>query len=523
MSENDLLPALSALQATLGAPSAEVRAHLGRLRRLVRQADRHRRDAERLRTLLARTLDVASARGAEPVAEHVLDGMIAVLGARRGLIGVVQPGGWSVLVGRDLDEQDLDDPEAQVSTGMIEHCLKTGEAVVDADAVAGDFADRLSVNALGLKSVLVLPFAHRTGARGFVYLDNARVRGLFDPDSVTAVRQWMPLVEECLGRALAERKDADQPFPDVVARSPSFLRKLTELARVARFDAPILLMGETGTGKSMLARRVHAASARSGQAFVHVNCGALPEALIEAELFGAEEGAFTGARSRAGRFEAARGGTLFLDELNSMPEACQVKLLVALQEKQITRLGSSRPIPVDARVIGAMNDLGATGGLREDLYYRLAVFPIRVPPLRERREDIPLLARMVLERTRSRWGLPELRLSTRALAQLDAHPWPGNVRELENVLDRAALLATDGVIESLELRPPPPRPGVSAGPVYTPAPSLPPGARGKVTEAEFLAAWEAEGGHNARVADRLGIRVRSVYRLRKRYLEGEED
>lgn len=233
--------------------------------------------------------------------------------------------------------------------------------------------------------------------------------------------------------------------------------ELSELARIAAFDVPVMLAGETGTGKSLVARQLHNASARSDKPFVHVNCGAIPESLIEAELFGAEAGAFTGAKSRRiGRFEAADGGTLFLDELDSMPLACQVRLLVALQEKHITRLGSNSPIPVDVRVIAAMGrdpfQAIDAGDLREDLYYRIAVFSARLPALRERREDIPLLATHFLEQTRARYRLPPLRLSETALDHLSAHDWPGNVRELGNTLDRAALLARDGVIERIDFQ-----------------------------------------------------------------------
>jgi transcriptional regulator with PAS, ATPase and Fis domain len=309
-----------------------------------------------------------------------------------------------------------------------------------------------------------------------------------------------------------------------VTRSDALNARLRELARIARFDASVLLTGETGTGKSLLARGIHDASPRAGGAFVHVNCGALPESLIEAELFGSVKGAFTGATDRVGRFEAAKGGTLFLDELDSMPEPCQVKLLVALQDRVITPLGSNRSVDVDVRVIGAMNGLGR-GGMREDLYFRLAVFPLRIPPLRERPEDVALLARAILDRTSRRYGLPPMRLSESALEQLVGHPWPGNVRELENALDRAALLASDGTIDHLDLAsvraPAAPSPAAPVQSAPSPAAPRPSRAGRRIPEAEFLAAWERADGSAARVAEILGVQERSVYRLKNRYLGDE--
>ncbi len=487
---------------------------------LTRHVKELRAENQRLSDLLARTVQLAAARGVLPVAEHVLDGVVDVLDAERGFIGLFDDdGAWHLVAARHLTRIDIEDAEGLLSSTLIEECRRTREAVVEVDAVEGRFAERHSVSALKLRSVIVLPIAEDDGRDpvGFVYLDDTRRRGVFDQAATAAAAGWLPTVASCVRRAVEEADDDEQPFAGVVTRSARLRGELAELARVAHFDAPILLTGETGTGKSFVARKVHQASNRRDRPFVHVNCGAIPEALLEGELFGHTKGAFTGATEREGRFEAAHGGTLFLDELDAMPMACQVKLLVAIQERWVTRLGSNQRIDVDVRLIAAMNrdpfELIDDNELREDLYYRLAVILTRIPPLRERPEDIPLLAQSVLARSQARYGLPQVRLGDEALEQLLAHPWPGNVRELENTLDRAALTARDGVIESVRLWS---RPSVAPAPVPTLAPMPARKRRDRVSEEEFDAAWAAHDGHAPSVAEALGITERSVFRLKKR-------
>lgn len=228
------------------------------------------------------------------------------------------------------------------------------------------------------------------------------------------------------------------------------------IARVAGADATILLLGESGTGKELAARSIHASSPRRDKPFIAINCGALPSELLESELFGHVRGAFTGAnRDKAGLFEAANGGTILLDEIGEAPPPVQVKLLRVLQEKRISKVGSSLEEPIDVRILAATNrDMRAevaAGRFREDLFYRLHVIPIWMPPLRERPEDIPLLAEMFLRRAAARYNLREPFLSPEALQLLMSHPWPGNVRELANVLEGAILLCTDDRLGIREL------------------------------------------------------------------------
>jgi formate hydrogenlyase transcriptional activator len=245
--------------------------------------------------------------------------------------------------------------------------------------------------------------------------------------------------------ALREDIDRASMFEEIVGSSPALQRVLTQVAKVAHTDATVLILGETGTGKELVARAVHRRSRRASGAFIRVNCAAIPPSLIASELFGHEKGAFTGAlQRRLGRFEAADGGTIFLDEIGELPAESQVTLLRVLQEREIERVGSSDPIPVDVRVLAASNrDLEAAvelGTFREDLYYRLNVFPIRLPPLRERVEDIPILVEYLVDRYAKQVGKNIRNIEKHTLQLLQAYDWPGNVRELQNVIERALVL-----------------------------------------------------------------------------------
>src|SRR5258708_469397 len=246
---------------------------------------------------------------------------------------------------------------------------------------------------------------------------------------------------------LALREDIDRAsmFEEIVGSSASLRAVLVQVAKVAPTDSKVLILGETGTGTEVIARAIHKRSRRATQAFIRVNCAAIPQSLIASELFGHEKGAFTGAlQRRLGRFEAADGGTILLDEIGDLPAESQVALLRVLQEREIERVGSSHPIAVDDRVIVATNqDLEAAvarGAFRADLFYRLNVFPITVPPLRERVDDIPVLVEYLVERFAKRAGKEITRIEKRTMALLQAYDWPGNIRELQNVIERAVVL-----------------------------------------------------------------------------------
>src|SRR5262245_57685502 len=278
----------------------------------------------------------------------------------------------------------------------------------------------------------------------------ARAFGVDITDRVLAERERARLHEQNL--YLQEEIKSEHNFEQIIGRSPALMRVLDQVGRVAPTDATVLVTGETGTGKELFARAVHSASPRRTKPLIKVNCAALPAGLVESELFGHEKGAFSGAiASRVGRFELADGGTIFLDEVGELPAEAQAKLLRVLQEREFDRVGGSTPIRVDVRVIAATNrDLlqeVQEKRFREDLYYRLNVFPVRLPPLRERPDDIPLLTHFLVNRFALRVGKHLDGVSPRTMQRLEEYPWPGNVRELENVLERAVILATGTTLE----------------------------------------------------------------------------
>ncbi len=293
-----------------------------------------------------------------------------------------------------------------------------------------------------LKRFANLPFIIISGFATVPEAVEAMKRGAYDfVVKPFSYRELIPIVEAALSR-----KNIDEPAPSdsgaFVTAHPRMLALLEFVRQVARSHASILIQGESGTGKELLARYIHAHSRRSAAPFVAVNCAALPEGLLESELFGHERGAFTGATaSKAGKFELAHGGTLLLDEISEMPLALQAKLLRVLQEREVDRVGGKKPLPVDIRVVATTNrdlrEMIRAATFREDLFYRLHVVPVRLFPLRERMEDIDILARSFFAKR----GYAGTALSAPALAQLKSNSWRGNVRELFNVLERAAIMA----------------------------------------------------------------------------------
>ena len=275
----------------------------------------------------------------------------------------------------------------------------------------------------------------------------------FDADELLAA------VTSCVAQRRASwRADDGDPLAPIVGRSDALREPLRQVATVAKTDAAVLVFGETGTGKELVARAIHRLSARSGGPFVKVNCAAIPSGLIESELMGHERGAFTGALSRRiGRFELAQDGTIFLDEIGEIPLDLQAKLLRVLQERELERLGSNRTIRTNARLVTATNrDLRrmvAARTFREDLYYRISVFPVTLPPLRERTGDIPALVEHFVSEVAGRLGKDIRSVSERSMQHLVEHDWPGNVRELQNVLEREVILARSQELDIPSLRP----------------------------------------------------------------------
>jgi DNA-binding NtrC family response regulator len=329
------------------------------------------------------------------------------------------------------------------------------------------------------------------------------------------------VIAETLARRTAEiLREAPPAGPGgarVIGSGEAMRRTLRQAALVAPTRTTVLLLGETGTGKERLAQAIHEGSPRRSRSFVGVNCAALAETLLESELFGHERGAFSGAHARrAGRFEAADGGTIFLDEIGEISPAVQVKLLRVLQERSFERVGGNQTLSVDVRIIAATNrdlrQMVAEKTFRADLFYRLNVMSIRVPPLRERREDIPELVAHLMPRLALEHGLPEPPVSPAAMRELLAHDWPGNVRELENSLQRALVLAQGGAVSGFDLLP-----SVSSRSSGPPGPPLVPGASFREIERHaIMTTYEACGRSPVRTAEVLGLSARTVhYRLRE--------
>jgi len=401
-----------------------------------------------------------------------------------------------------------------------------GAAIGGTPVLVSDVAAEpaLPAEATGVGSLFCFPVVVRGRAIAVIGLGAAGPGGI-DVEHERLVALVAPAVALALEsaafvqRLASENRSLRAELSDrygLVGTSRTFRQLLATVARLAEVDATVLVLGASGTGKEMVARALHHGGRRRDAPFVAVNCAALPETLLESELFGIERGVATGVERRTGVIERASGGTLLLDEIGDMSPVVQAKLLRVLQEREVTRVGGARPVPVDVRVVAATHrDLERAvrdGGFREDLYFRLKVATIRVPTLAERGEDVPLLAHHFLARAAARNGRAGLRLSPEALAALTARPWPGNVRELENVIEQAAVMAEGPIVGPAD---------VGETPAARPESELDyRGAVGAVvdqTERALIArALEASGQNRTRAARLLGIGRRTLlYKLKR--------
>ncbi len=403
--------------------------------------------------LYHRICEVTCQGDAEQLLERALDAAISLSGAEAGHL-VLADGDGASLGSHYLARGG----PPEVSRGILERVLEQGTGLVLDNALDHeDFQHLESVRRLHLLSVLAVPVKEERRVLAVLYLVNSSAAGVFrDPEQALleifagrigpALRGALERRELSRSRDAALLREADGRSV-LIGADPGFQQVLDQVAKVAPTDVPVLFLGETGTGKELLARAVHQRSKRADGPCVALNCGAIPETLLESELFGHEKGAFTGARARAGKFAAADGGTMFLDEVGELSLNAQVRLLRVLQSGEIQRVGSDRTSQVDVRIVSATNqpllEQVAEMRFREDLYYRLGVVTIRIPPLRERGDDVLLLAEHFLRRHARAMGCapPALAPETRTL--LLRHPFPGNVRELENLM-RRALVFVDG-------------------------------------------------------------------------------
>ncbi len=425
-------------------------------------------------------------------------------------------------VGADLIGSAFD-----AKRGIAGKAISTGQVQVVSD-VAQDpdfFSGIDDKSAFVTRELIAAPMVFREKIIGVVEVLNRR-EGDFDEHDVELLRLFAELaatgVHNAATHAQLKRENAglrlaaDTRAAGIIGGSSALADTMKLCRRVAPSNATVLLLGETGTGKELTARHIHTLSERREKPFIGINCAALAETLLESELFGHEKGAFTGAVARKiGRFELADGGTLFLDEIGDISPATQVKLLRVLQEREFVRVGGTQTVACDVRVIAATNrDLAAAisaGDFREDLYYRLNVFPIQLPPLRERREDIPELVGQFIQRAAADLGVPAPALSSAASALLTSHRWPGNIRELQNVVERMVLMCDGGEILPMHL----PREIAGAAQDNEAASTHEAGLRG-YERAMIVQALADNGWNQTRAAQALGIsRDNLRYRVKK--------
>ncbi len=539
------------LMSLAGAPGeARARRHLASLAGL----------GERLKSEIA--------RGKEAVARATAESCLAALGADRGFVIVREPSGRAQPIATAVVQGDPAGGSLALPRDIVEKVLGHGKAMAVEASAAGGPRAALAVPLTVGDDVAIL-WAERRGAAPWDTLDVMAAGCLAQ---IAAAALAAAETQGLLTRgqaALQATIDERLGDAELIGRSQAALALLDLVARVAPTDATVLLGGESGSGKEMVSRAIHRASRRAQGPCVAVNCAALTETLIESELFGHEKGAFTGAtEKKVGRFEAADKGTLFLDEIGEMPLALQTKLLRVLEERRFERVGGTKPISVDVRLIAATNrDLGdmvRRGLFREDLYYRLSVVYTVVPPLRDRGDDIPLLADHFLARMRGQVGRRVLGFRPDAMRALCAHSWPGNVRELRNAIERAVVLGRTEWIEESDLPPnlgsrvqptarrsatptpplgsmaisnpaitppppPAPPPSISAAAIEPPRDdepvAVPPGAAGpagakSLRELEregIIAALAATGGNKAQAAAILEIDRSTLYKKLKEY------
>ncbi len=399
---------------------------------------------------------------------RLMDSVIELSGADKGFLILFENGAPNVHVARNIANEDLENALAELSDSILEKVIKERQALIVSDALNdNEFSSSRSVMNLKICSVLCVPILEDGELMGLIYLGNNQFTNLFDAAILSGVtvfasqaslliRNAMLLNQLQADNNLLKQELQDKRFGDIIGACPAMADIFKKIRKVASTDISVLITGETGTGKELIAKEIHRNSSRSDKPFVVVNSGAIPENLLESELFGHMKGAFTGAVSnKLGRFQAAHGGTLFLDEIGEMPIALQVKILRALQEKVVTPVGGTEPQAVDIRIVSATNrvleDEIQNGNFREDLFYRLNVVGLHLPPLRERGDDLMLIARYLLKAVGSEYNIPISEFSPQATVLMKRYAWPGNIRQLENRIKKAVVMSDGGQLSADDL------------------------------------------------------------------------
>ena len=491
---------------------------------------------EALRALFLLSQRWAGPMDTEPLLEQMLDCLLEIFSAERGFIlnYTSKSGKLEVAVARGIKGAEV---EKTVSHTIALAAAKDRRSILITDAEADQqYRHVESIKKKSIRSLLCAPIVKKQKTLGVVYLDSKLSQKVFTSRDLSFLEAFCIHAADALDRAGDREKLAKEAtslktiqkvedqrqhdFESIVGQSAPMKEVLAQVRDVAAEDVTTILLGESGTGKELLAKAIHYASPRAAKAFVAVNCMALSEDIIESELFGHEKGSFSGAlEKRTGRFELADGGTIFLDEIGELSLRVQVKLLRVLQERQIDRVGGTKLVDVDLRIVCATNanleQLVKEGRFRQDLYYRIMVFPIRIPPLRDRKDDVPALARFYLQRFNQKMQRKHSGYDRAALEKLAGYDWPGNVRELVNVIERAFVLEKGDVITAAAL--PADLAGARAGSGDA-LPALPRDYDAAVEAFErafFGAALARAGGDSARAAEDTGVPKKTIEKKMK--------
>jgi transcriptional regulator with GAF, ATPase, and Fis domain len=408
----------------------------------------------------------------DKVLENLMDEVIEVTRADKGFLILMESNEPRVKVARNLSRENIEDAVEKLSDSIISKVVKDQKPLIIADAIdTPEFKASESVVNLKVHSVMCVPLTHKGELFGVLYVGNDRLVNRFEPKSLDMLTIFAAQASLILHNALLvndlklethelRKKLEDQRYGDIVGSCQGMREVFKRIDKIALTDISVLITGETGTGKELIAREIHRHSPRAKGPFITINCGAIPENLLESELFGHVKGAFTGAvATRPGKFQAAIGGTLFLDEIGEMPLQLQVKLLRALQEKVVYKVGDNRGEAVDIRVVAATNKIleeeVKKNTFREDLYYRLNVVTLKLPPLRERGEDVIVLGKFFLQKYAKEFSSKVKGFTPAATVAMKKYAWPGNIRELENRIKKAVVLADKPLLgaDDLDLKP----------------------------------------------------------------------
>ncbi|HVE87212.1 MAG TPA: sigma 54-interacting transcriptional regulator [Myxococcales bacterium] len=473
-----------------------------------------------LRRLTAFSEKLLQSYDLERLLESLMDEVVELSHADKGFLILLEGNELRIKVARNISRENIEDAVERVSDSIVSKVVRTRRPLIISDALDDpEFKSSESVVNLKLLSVMCVPLVQKGELFGLIYVGNDRLVNRFEPRSLELLTVFAAQASLLLHNAMLvndlkldntelRKRLEDQRYGEIVGACAGMKEVYKKIDKIAPTDISVLITGETGTGKELIARELHRRSPRGKGAFITINCGAIPENLLESELFGHVKGAFTGAvATKQGKFQAAISGTLFLDEVGEMPLQLQVKLLRALQEKIVYKVGDNRPEPVDIRVVAATNKVleeeVKRGAFREDLYYRLNVVTLKLPPLRDRGEDLMVLAKFFLQRYAKELNSRAKGFAPAGAIAMKKYSWPGNIRELENRIKKAAVLADKALLgpDDLDLHP------ENLDPIMPLAQ-----AKEEFQKRYISEVLERNNGNRTKTAKDLGVDPRTIFR-----------